>query len=189
MIKSKILLHACCAPCLTAAHDRLKSEYDIDIVWYNPNIYPVDEEKKRLAELRRYAGEVKANLIELPCNDDDIVEWKQSVVSFAHLPEGQRRCSECIYFRLNKMTKFAKKEKYKRVATTLTVSPKKSAILVNNALKKSSINAGLEYIEADFKKQNGYLKSIELSKAHNLYRQNYCGCEYSLSESKQKHEI
>ena len=95
MIKSKILLHACCAPCLTAAHDRLKSEYDIDIVWYNPNIYPVDEEKKRLAELRRYAGEVKANLIELPCNDDDIVEWKQSVVSFAHLRPFPR--AQCLH--------------------------------------------------------------------------------------------
>lgn len=187
-MKQKVLLHACCAPCLTAAHDRLKSEYDIDIIWYNPNIYPVDEEKKRLAELRRYAVEVKTNLIELPCDDGDIAEWKESVVSFAHLQEGQRRCSECIYFRLNKMTNFAKKEKYKRVATTLTVSPKKSALLVNNALKKSSINAGLEYIETDFKKQNGYLKSIELSKLHNLYRQNYCGCEYSLAESKQRHK-
>lgn len=181
-MKKKLLLHACCAPCLTAVEERLRESFDIDILWYNPNIYPLEEEQKRLGELRRYANKIKANLIIHPNDQRDTEEWQSKVVNFSDEPEGRRRCQECIYFRLSKLAQFAKREKYKLLGTTLSVSPRKNSLVVNNAGKQTAVNNDLEFLEGDYKKQNGYLRSIELSKENGLYRQNYCGCIYSLRE-------
>lgn len=181
-MKNKILLHACCAPCLTAVHEKLVDNFDIDIFWYNPNIYPLEEEKKRLGELDRYAKSINANLIICPFDQRDVDNWNSAVVNYANLPEGQRRCSECIYFRMKKLVEFAKKEKYKRVGTTLSVSPRKNVMAINEAGKKASVAANVDFLEADFKKNDGYLRSVQISKDFGLYRQNYCGCTYSKNE-------
>jgi len=182
-MKSKILLHACCAPCLTAVHEKLVDNFDIDILWYNPNIYPLEEEQKRLGELKRYADIIKANLIVCPFNQQDVDRWQNTVVSYAHQPEGQRRCSECIYFRLKKLAEFAKKEKYKNIGSTLSVSPRKNAVVINERGKQAAQLNDLEFLEADFKKQDGYLRSVQISKEFELYRQNYCGCIYSKKDA------
>lgn len=182
-MKKKLLLHACCAPCLTSVDERLTDLYDLDVFWFNPNIQPINEELKRLEELKKYTSLIRRELIIQNSTERDRQNWEDRVVDYQNEPEGQRRCRECIFFRMQMVAEFAKKEGYELFATTLTVSPRKSSLIVNTAGKMLSEKLEVPFLEADFKKQDGYLRSIQLSKEYDLYRQNYCGCRFSLKNN------
>lgn len=184
MAKKKILLHSCCAPCSTAVIERLVSEYDITILYYNPNIYPEEEYLKRKNEEIKYIEILNKNNPEnlismLDCDYDNITFYK-SVKGLENEREGGARCAVCFKLRLEKTALLAKQHAFDCFGTTLTVSPHKNSDLINSIGKALSQNIGVEFLVSNFKKQNGYKRSVELSKENGLYRQNYCGCEFAL---------
>lgn len=180
--KPKMLLHSCCGPCSSAVILRLKQEYDITILYYNPNIYPQDEyihrksEQIKLIEKLNQEGEdIKFFDVEY-----DPENYEKFVCGLETEKEGGARCTKCFYIRLLKTAKIAKENAFDIFATTLTVSPHKNAPLINQIGTEISNQIGVEYLVSDFKKKDGYKTSIELSKKYDLYRQNYCGCRYSI---------
>ncbi len=176
--KRSLLLHSCCGPCSTAVIEKLKAIYDITVFYYNPNIEPNEEFKKRLKSQKDYIKNhlLDVKLIEGKWEND---EFTKCVEGFEEEPEGGKRCEKCFVLRLRKTAELAKKESFDEFATTLSVSPHKNAELINQIGLQLENEYGVKYLVADFKKQDGYLKSINLSKKYNLYRQNYCGCQYS----------
>lgn len=178
----KMLLHTCCAPCSTAVIERLSDEYDITVLYYNPNIYPDEEYAKRKAEQIRYIGilnEKGKNIKFLDC-DYNQNEFFNAVKGLENEKEGGARCSICFALRLDYVAKLAKDKGYDIFATSLTVSPHKNATVINNIGNGLSKKYQIQYLESDFKKKDGYKRSIELSKENNIYRQNYCGCKFSI---------
>lgn len=175
----KLLLHACCAPCSTACLERLAADFDVTVYYYNPNMDGVEEYEKRAAEARRFIDEVYGDKVGLIIEKYEPSEFYKAAFGLENLPEGGARCTECFGLRLNKTAEYAKRNGYECICTTLTVSPYKNAPLLNEIGKKAAKVHGVEWIYSDFKKANGYLRSIELSKKYGLYRQNYCGCEFS----------
>ncbi len=174
--KKKLLLHSCCAPCSTACIDRLIDYFDITIYYYNPNIDTLDEFNLRATEQIRYAES-----LELKCivADYDKKSFLSESLGLENESEGGARCEKCFSLRLEKTALMCKELGYDYFATTLTVSPLKNAKLINEIGFNLEKSVGALYLPSDFKKQNGYLNSIRLSKENNLYRQNYCGCEFS----------
>lgn len=173
--KPKLLLHCCCAPCSTSVIELLKKKFDITLLFYNPNIYPLKEYNLRLDELYRFVSKYD--------NSIDIIEglYDEKAYAFAlkeyeNFSEGSMRCDVCIGFRLEETAKKAKDKNFDYFATTLSVSPKKNADSINRIGLALQEKYNLNYLVADFKKRDGYKKSIEISKLFNLYRQNYCGC-------------
>lgn len=169
---ARILLHTCCAPCASAVIERLKNENDLTLFFYNPNISSFSEYQKRLDELYRFNRLAGHNLPLLEIGYDGGV-FETAVIGCENEPERGRRCDICFRIRLEKTAEIFD-SKYDNFTTTLTVSPHKNA---------GTINAiGTEYggySPSNFKKNDGYKRSIELSKIYNLYRQNFCGCKYS----------
>lgn len=184
MEKQKLLLHSCCAPCSTAVIERLISDYDITILYYNPNIYPEQEYLKRKDEEIRYIKifnekNPNSNVKMLDC-DYESEKFYEAVKGLEDEKEGGARCPVCFKLRLQKTAELAKQKGYDIFGTTLTVSPHKNAELINQIGESIENNLGIKFLQSNFKKQNGYKRSIELSKENNLYRQNYCGCEFAL---------
>lgn len=177
MKKSDILLHTCCAPCVTHVHEVLAGSYRVVSYYYNPNIHPAGEYRKRLAELERYALEKDFSML---AGGYETRAWFDRVK--AHRFEGERsqRCRLCISMRLERSFEKARDESIGVVGTTLTVSPHKDAAMINGLGRDLSRKFGIDFLEADFKKHDGYRRSVELARSHGLYRQNYCGCVYSL---------
>jgi len=178
----KMLLHTCCAPCSTTTIERLATEYDVTVLYYNPNIYPEEEYLKRKSEQIRYIGILNSrgqNIKMLDCDYDQKVFF-DAVSGLENEKEGGKRCAVCFALRLDYVAKKAKELGFDMFATSLTVSPHKNAELINQIGNDISKKYGVEYLESNFKKQDGYKRSIELSKENNLYRQNYCGCKYSI---------
>ena len=178
-----MLLHSCCGPCSTSVIDRLKDEYDLTIFYYNPNIYPREEYQKRLAEQQKYVSLIGLDIVVVDGKYDDNADFENHCVGLENEKEGGARCSVCFAYRLDKTAQYAKQNGYDIFATTLTVSPHKNAKVINDIGLKIAQKYNIEYLVADFKKQDGYLKSIRLSQKYSLYRQNYCGCKYSLHTS------
>lgn len=185
--KPTLLLHCCCAPCSSYVFEYLIPFFNITALFYNPNIEPFEEYTFRLTELKRLINEMnlseKINIIEEsyePDRFDDISYGLESC------PEGSVRCFNCYYLRLLKTAEIAKKFNFDFFATTLTISPYKNSYKINEIGKALSLKFGLKYLFSDFKKNNGYKRSIELSKKYNLYRQNYCGCKFSKQQHKNK---
>ena len=178
-MKQKLLLHSCCGPCSTTAITRLSQEYDVTVYYYNPNIYPEEEFIKRQEAqkqfLQKYNPEIK--LIEGKWENN---EYEDIIKGFESAVEGGERCKYCFLLRLSKTANLAKTLNYDLFATTLTVSPHKNAKLINEIGAEVGAKVGVEYLPSDFKKQDGYLQSIKMSKEYDLYRQNYCGCKYSI---------
>ena len=172
----KLLLHVCCAPCSTHVIEVLKQEYEVSLFFYNPNVEPINEYSLRLEEAERYAQELDLPLI---VGDYDNVEWHSAVKGHEGDAEGGERCSICFRYRLEKTAQTAKEKGFELFTTTLTVSPYKNAELINQLGKESAEKHGVGFLGEDFKKDNGYMHSIELSKKHGLYRQSYCGCLFS----------
>jgi len=182
MNKNRLLLHSCCAPCVPVPLERLQSDYDVTCFFYNPNIHPEEEYLKRLIELKNLAKLLK---IENLAAEYDSERWFELVKDLENEPEGGKRCAVCFKMRLHETVKFAKQQGFDIFTTTLTISPHKNAILINQIGSELGDQNNIKFLEANFKKKNGYRRSIELSKLYNLYRQNYCGCIYSQRE-KQK---
>jgi predicted adenine nucleotide alpha hydrolase (AANH) superfamily ATPase len=177
----KMLLHVCCANCVLHPYETLKNNFGVTLYFYNPNIYPDKEYAKRLAYARQAADKYGLNLIEGPCDKN---EWLDMTNGYRDYPEGGQRCEVCINIRVEKTAIFAAENGYDIFATTLSVSPHKNSKIINTAGKMLSAKYGIDFFEADFKKQDGFKKTMQLSKELDLYRQNYCGCAYSIRTPK-----
>lgn len=172
----RLLLHCCCAPCSTACLERLKDDMSVTVFFYNPNIEDA-EYNKRKRELVRLLEETGwADIVDC---DRDTDKFYGAVKGLEKEPEGGRRCEICIRLRLSATAERARADGYDYFATTLTVSPLKNARLINS-IGEEFQSDGCKWLYSDFKKQNGYLKSVRLSEKYGLYRQNYCGCVYSV---------
>ena len=177
----KMLLHSCCAPCSSHVITYLTNYFDITILYYNPNISPKEEYEKRKEEQIRLINEIeKKNSITIIDCDYDNDLYEKSIKGYESCPERGSRCTICFNLRLEKTAKMAKKLGFDYFCTTLTVSPYKNSKLINEIGKSLEEKYGVTWLYSDFKKENGYKKSIELSKKYNLYRQDYCGCKYSV---------
>lgn len=172
----KLLLHSCCGPCSTQVIDVLRKEYDITVYYYNPNIDTSQEYELRLSEQKRFCKEVGIEVIEDGHRPDDFLS---KVKGLEQEREGGARCSVCFAVRLNQTAAKAKELGFELFGTTLTVSPHKNAEVINAIGKNVEQKQGIEFLEGNYKKQDGYKKSIEFSKQYNLYRQNYCGCIFA----------
>ena len=168
----KLLLHVCCAPCATAVIEDLKYEYDITMYFYNPNIMPFAEYNKRLEEVKRLAVELDIPLIE---GDHDIFLWSELTEGLDNEPESGKRCDICFRMRLKETFYTMKNKGFDLFATTLSISSHKNSRTINSIGKSVSSEY---FLYKDF--SHLYNKSIELSKQHQLYRQNYCGCLFSM---------
>ena len=182
--RKTLFLHSCCGPCSSAVIEKLANFFNITIFYYNPNILPFEEYEKRKEEQKRLIVKLNENLL----NKINFVEGEYKVESFAcaikgyeALEEGSERCKQCYQFRLQKTAELASEKGFGYFSTTLSVSPHKNATWINEILlelgeKLKKENSKTLPLLADFKKENGYLRSLELAKEYNLYRQNYCGC-------------
>ncbi len=182
--KPKLLLHVCCGPCSTACLSVLSDYFDITLLFYNPNIHPLDEYYKRYAELRKFVEieRQKGYDIKIMNVDYDPQEYFDKVKGLEAEKEGGKRCVECFNLRLEYSAKIARENNFDYFTTTLTISPYKNSQLINEIGKVMQEKYGVKYLFSDFKKNEGYKKSIELSKKYNLYRQDYCGCVFSKKE-------
>ena len=179
--KPKILLHSCCAPCSSTCIDRLSDKAKLDIMYYNPNIEPEEEYLKRKEEQKRLIKLLNKDIKVLDC-DYDNNKYHEVVKGYEKEPERGSRCYICYKQRMEYTAKIAKEKGYDMFATTLTVSLYKVTKWINEIGFDLEKEYNIKYLPTDFKKQNGYKKSIELSKKYNLYRQDYCGCIYSKKE-------
>ena len=178
MQKKKLLLHSCCGPCSSGVIEGLLDEYDVTVYYYNPNIYPKEEFDKRASEQLKYL-----KIMNLPCivGEYEDKKYYDAVKGLEGEPEGGLRCAECFKLRLLATAKYAKEHGYDVFTTTMSVSPHKDFELLNKIGKVVSDEVGVDYLWANFKKKDGYLKSIRNSQKYGLYRQNYCGCVFSLN--------
>lgn len=174
--KKKLLLHACCAPCSSACLERLKDFFDVSVFFYNPNIED-EEYLKRKAELIRFINET--GWAEIVDCGHDTATFYSAVSGYENCEEGGERCALCFKLRLAETAKTAAAGGYDYFCTTLTISPLKDAALINRIGAETGARYGVKWLFSDFKKENGYLRSLQLSKEHSLYRQNYCGCVFS----------
>ena len=177
---TKLLLHACCAPCSSAVIERLTEYFQITIFYYNPNIDKKEEYDKRLNELHKFIDQCnKVYPIDIIDGNYDNDRWNLMATGLENEPERGKRCFECYKLRLEETAKVADKENYPYFCTTLTLSPHKNSNWINEIGEDLNNNYECNYLYSDFKKKNGYKRSIELSNEYNLYRQDYCGCIYS----------
>lgn len=178
--KKKLLLHSCCAPCSSYVITYLTKYFDITILYYNPNIFPYEEYLKRKNEQIKLIHEITTenNINIIDCDYENELYTKQ-IKGLEKEPEKGKRCNICYRMRIEKTAVIAKEKKYDYFCTTLSVSPHKNASLINKIGKELEEKYKVKWLYSDFKKKDGYKKSIELSKKYNLYRQDYCGCIYS----------
>lgn len=175
-----LMLHACCGPCSSYVLEYLSKYFKITIFYYNPNIDTEEEFDKRINELKRLLNEMNlSNSVDVirGVYDNDVFE--KIVPGYENDPEGGPRCFKCYKLRLTETVKEAKKKRFDYFCTTLSISPYKNADKLNEIGIELEKEYGIKYLRSDFKKKNGYKRSIELSHKYNLYRQDYCGCKYS----------
>ena len=188
-IRPKLLIHACCGPCSSYVIEYLNKYFDITMYYYNPNIYPTVEFLRRYDELEKFIKEFnKKNNIEIKLDavDYETKEFYEAIRGLEHMGEKSRRCYNCYKLRMTKAAQYAKENNYDYFTTTLSISPYKNANWINEIGKKLEEKIGIKYLYSDFKKNDGYKRSLELSKEYNLYRQEYCGCVYSKEERERK---
>lgn len=174
--KPRLLMHSCCAPCSTACIERVKDFFDLTIYFYNPNMDSQREYDLRLNEQEKYCKAQGVNFVFEPYQNEQFLSVAKG---FEHYNEGGARCERCFDLRLRKTAEYAKQNGFDYFATTLTVSPLKNAKKLNEIGLKIESEVMVKFLPSDFKKNNGYLRSTELSKQNNMYRQNYCGCVFS----------
>jgi predicted adenine nucleotide alpha hydrolase (AANH) superfamily ATPase len=175
--KVKLALHACCAPCSTYTLEYLSPDYDTHIYFYNPNILPEEEYQKRLGELKRLI--TNFDNVKLTVGEYDPERFLALTADYRDEPEGGKRCEICIRHRLEMTARFAKTVNADCFSTTLTISPHKNAEFINRTQTELETEFEVRSLPLNLKKKNGYLRSIELSKKYNIYRQNYCGCKFN----------
>ena len=180
---STLLMHACCAPCSSACLERLGNYFDISILYYNPNITDKDEYLKRVEEIKKFISGYKTKYpIKLIEGRYDPKEFFEIAKGLEDEPERGKRCFKCYKLRLEETAKVAEEKEFDYFCTTLTLSPYKNATWLNEIGEELNNDYNSTYLYSDFKKKNGYKRSIELSKEFDLYRQDYCGCVYSLRD-------
>ncbi|MDE6750241.1 MAG: epoxyqueuosine reductase QueH [Lachnospiraceae bacterium] len=181
----RLLLHSCCAPCSSYVLEYLRRFFKITVFYYNPNISVDEEYRKRVAEQKRLIeayNEKNSHPIDIIEGDYEPEEFFTTVKGLENCPEGGERCFTCYELRLRKTSQIASKGQYDYFATTLTISPLKNAAKINEIGERIAGECGINWLPSDFKKKDGYKRSIELSREYDLYRQDYCGCIYSKIE-------
>ena len=177
--KARLLLHACCAPCSSASLEYLVQYFDITLFFYNPNISSAEEFGKRLNELKRFTEECPfAKGIKIISPEYNHREFLDAAAGLESAKEGGERCEKCFRLRLNKTARQAEKSGFEYFATTLTISPLKNAEKIN-LCGEGAVVGNVIYLPTDLKKRERYKRSIELSREYGLYRQSFCGCEFS----------
>ncbi len=176
-----LLLHSCCAPCSSHCLSVLAPLAKVTVLYFNPNIFPAEEYEKRKSEQMRFIEEAYPQVKVCDCDYDHTL-FLAAVKGLEGEKEGGARCTECFRLRLTAAAQAAKTLGCDMFATTLTVSPHKNAPLINEIGREIQAREGVEFLPSDFKKKEGYKHSILLSRRYSLYRQNYCGCEFSLAK-------
>lgn len=182
--KPSLLLHSCCGPCSTAVVERLIKSYEVTIFFYNPNITDKEEYEKRKAAQKSFVEQYNLNpdreaLLHFLEGEYNPSQFYEAVKGHEQEPEGGERCKLCFDLRLEKTACTGAIGGFDYFTTTLSVSPHKNHELIKKIGSGYSMRCGLGFLQDDFKKKDGFKRSIELSNKYNLYRQNYCGCEYS----------
>ena len=181
----RLLLHSCCAPCSSYVLEYLSDCFDITVFYYNPNIYPESEYTKRILEQQTLIGEMDTKYpVSFIAGHYDRERFYEMAAGMEHLKEGGERCLKCYELRLREAAELAAKGGFEYFTTTLSISPLKNADRLNEIGLRLETEFGVRYLQSDFKKKNGYKRSIELSKEFGLYRQDYCGCEFSFKRAK-----
>lgn len=176
----RLLLHSCCAPCSSYVLEYLSSYFSITVFYYNPNIFPESEYTKRLFEQQMLIDRLPARYpVAFAAGPYDSERFFQMAKGLEQVKEGGERCFRCYELRLREAAKMAKNAEFDYFTTTLSISPLKKADKLNEIGVRLGEEYGISYLMSDFKKKNGYRRSIELSKEYNLYRQDYCGCVFS----------
>lgn len=186
--KPKLLMHVCCGPCSTACLGLVADYFDITLLFYNPNIHPKFEYDKRYGELLKFVNikNSKGYNIKIVNAIYNEQEYFNKVKGLEKEKEGGKRCTECFNLRLEYSAEYALENGFDYFTTTLTVSPHKNSQLINEIGNSLEKKYNIKYLFSDFKKNEGYKKSIELSREYNLYRQDYCGCIFSKLEREQQ---
>ena len=185
----RLFLHSCCAPCSSYVLEYLSKYFEITVFYYNPNIYPPKEYDERLAEVRRLVSEMEfAHPVTVVAGAYDPALFFDAVKGLEAEKEGGARCERCFRLRLMEAARLAKDGGYDYFTTTLTVGPKKDARLLNQLGEELGEKYGVRHLPSDFKKKDGYKRSVELSKEYGLYRQDYCGCGFSKAQRQREKE-
>lgn len=179
----KLIIHSCCAPCSSYVLEYLSRYFKITVLYYNPNIFPKEEYEYRISEQERLIDSMQfVNDVKLIASGYTPEDFYSAVKGNENEPEGGKRCRLCFNVRLRYTAALAKKMNFDYFTTTLSISPLKNAEVLNKLGAEIGKEYGVEYLQSDFKKRNGYKRSVELSKEYGLYRQDYCGCIYSKME-------
>lgn len=185
--KPALLLHACCAPCSSYVIEYLQEYFDITLYFYNPNIAPKEEYDFRADELKRLVKEMPiASGTKVIVEEYNSGEFYNIAKGREEMPEGGERCKECYRLRLERTARRAGEDGFDFFCTTLSISPYKNAARLNSIGGELGREYGVEYLVSDFKKKNGYKRSCELSREYALYRQDWCGCEFSKAEAQKR---
>jgi len=174
--KPKLLLHCCCAPCSSAVIEKIEKHFNITYYYYNPNIYPQEEFEQRKVEFKKLGVDVVSEHY----NHQDFLNI---IKNHEKDQEGGLRCQICIAHRMDKSFEYAAKHGFDYVTTTLSISPHKNATFINETGVGLAKKHNVKFLFADFKKQNGYLRSIQICKEKEIYRQDYCGCEFAKNKN------
>ena len=186
----RLLLHSCCAPCSSYVLEYLSEYFEITVYYYNPNIYPESEYTKRLLEQQMLISDMKlSHPVSFLAGQYDKEKFYEMAQGLEHVKEGGERCFLCYRLRLEETAQMAVKGGFDYFTTTLSISPLKNAQKLNEIGREVGRQVGVSYLESDFKKKNGYKLSIELSEIYGLYRQDYCGCQFSFESRKKKEDI
>lgn len=183
-----LLIHSCCAPCSSYVLEYLSNYFNITIFYYNPNIYPEKEYYRRLAEQKRLIKEMKfSNPVTIVEKDYSYQKYLDYIKGNEEEKEGGARCYKCYELRMREAAIFARDNNFDYFTTTLSISPYKKANKLNEIGKILETEYGVNYLYSDFKKKEGYKRSLELSKIYNLYRQDYCGCRFSRKDNESEY--
>lgn len=182
----RLLLHSCCAPCSSYVLEYLSQYFEVTVFYYNPNIYPESEYTKRVLEQQKLISEMRfKHPVTFIAGNYDSEKFYNMARGLEDVKEGGERCFKCYDLRLREAAKIAKNGEYDFFTTTLSISPLKNAQKLNEIGMLLAEEYGTEYLLSDFKKKNGYKRSVELSEQYGLYRQDYCGCVFSMKERKE----
>ena len=181
--KPEILLHSCCGPCSSSVLELLAKYFDVTVLWYNPNLYPEAEYEKRLDTQKQLIDAigtdgVKASLLVEPWRSED---YFSRIKGLENEPEEGKRCLECFKIRLDETARIAAERGFEWFCTTLTVSSRKDAVTINAIGREAAAKYGVKWLPSEFRKREGNHRSIILSEKYGLYRQEYCGCVFSLA--------
>ena len=177
--RPRLLLHACCGPCSSAVLEQLSQYFEITILYYNPNIWPAEEYHRREEELERFVAQAHPLGVTVVEDRYDPQEFYDAARGLEDEPERGQRCTACYRLRMRRAAQYAAENGFDWFTTTLSISPHKDAVRINQIGQELAVEFGVPHLPSDFKKKNGYLRSLQLSAEYGLYRQDYCGCVFS----------